>query len=63
LGTFLSPLFLYVYIVRWGLGLDGLAITNASLQATSLILLLGYCIYRERSLQGTGQQTWHGWCV
>lgn len=48
--------------VRWlGLGLDGAALAVNCTQLTNMLGLLAYIAYREKQLQGTDQQTWHGW--
>lgn len=45
--------------LEWGL--DGAAVAVNVAQFTTMIGLIFYIFWRERQLQGTDQQTWHGW--
>ena len=45
--------------LHWGL--DGAAVAVNIAQFTTMIGLIFYIGWRERQLQGTDQQTWHGW--
>ncbi len=48
--------------VTWlKLGLDGAALAVNVAQFTTMMGLIIYIGWREKRLQGTDQQTWHGW--
>lgn len=45
--------------LEWGL--DGAAVAASMAQLTTMLGLIVYIGWRERQLQGTDMQTWHGW--
>jgi multidrug resistance protein, MATE family len=50
-----------VYVLhRWRLGLDGAAYATLLSQATSALLLLAYCCWRDWKLRGSEEATWAG---
>ena len=45
--------------LEWGL--DGAAVAANVAQLTTMVGLIIYIGWREKQLQGTDMQTWHGW--
>eukprot|EP00879_Flechtneria_rotunda_P031537 GHRR01034459.1.p1 GENE.GHRR01034459.1~~GHRR01034459.1.p1 ORF type:complete len:646 (+),score=178.69 GHRR01034459.1:333-2270(+) len=60
LATLLTPVFLWLFVAKWGLGLIGAAVAWDAVQATSLTLMVTYCIIHTRS-QEPSRCTWTGW--
>jgi MATE family multidrug resistance protein len=56
-----SPLFFWLLVEKFQLGLDGAALAFIACQVTTLLGLLGYVVYRSWRLQGKREQTWGGW--
>ncbi len=54
------PLFNYLLIFRYDMGMDGAAYANALSQWTGSLLLLLYCFWRDFSMAGERQATWPG---
>lgn len=61
LTTMLSVLYNLVTVTWLGWGLDGAALAANAAQLTTMIGLIVYIGWREKQLQGTDMQTWHGW--
>ncbi|CAL8462043.1 g1574 [Coccomyxa elongata] len=57
----LSPLYNWLLVDYFEVGLAGAALANDAVQATVLVGLTGYVIWRDHRLQGTPLQTWPGW--
>ena len=56
----LAPLYNWLFIFRWEMGLYGAAYAMDALQATMAILLAAYTVARDRLLHGSPLATWHG---
>lgn len=59
--TALSVPYNLVTVTWLGWGLDGAAMAVNVAQFTTMAGLIVYVAWREKQLQGTDQQTWHGW--
>lgn len=55
-----SPLFFWLLVEQFQLGLDGAAFAFIACQVATLLGLLGYVVYRAWRLQGKREQTWGG---
>ncbi|EIE25012.1 MATE efflux family protein [Coccomyxa subellipsoidea C-169] len=57
----LSPLYNWLLVDYFQVGLAGAALANDAVQATVLVGLVSYVVWRDRRLKGTPLQTWPGW--
>lgn len=57
----LAPLFNWLFIFKWRLGLDGAVFAQLATWLAMLLMLLVFQVWYERRRLGTPQQTWHGW--
>ncbi|KAF8060322.1 DTX16 [Scenedesmus sp. PABB004] len=60
IATLLTPLFLWLFVAKLGLGLLGAAVAWDAVQATSLGLMVCCCVLHTRA-QEPGRCTWPGW--
>ena len=59
--TAMSVLYNLVTVTWLKLGLDGAALATNTAQFTTMAGLILYVGWREKQLNGTDLQTWHGW--
>ncbi|WIA44443.1 hypothetical protein OEZ86_007198 [Tetradesmus obliquus] len=62
IATLLTPLYLWLFVARFGLGLLGAAIAWDAVQATSLALMISCCVMHTRG-QEPSKSTWPGWTL
>ncbi|KAF6260291.1 mate-domain-containing protein [Scenedesmus sp. NREL 46B-D3] len=62
IATLLTPLYLWLFVARFGMGLLGAAIAWDAVQATSLALMVTCCVMHTRS-QEPSKCTWPGWTM
>ena len=60
-AVMLAPLYNWLFIFRFGLGLDGAVYALVACQVSSLAMVAAYLLWHERRRRGTPEQTWHGW--
>ncbi|CAK0783734.1 hypothetical protein CVIRNUC_006933 [Coccomyxa viridis] len=59
----LAPLYNWLLVDVYDVGLAGAALANDAVQATVLVGLAVYVLARDHCIKGTPQQTWPGWSV
>lgn len=62
LATLLTPVFLYLFVMRWGMGLLGAALAWDLTQGASLVMMASYCVHHTRR-QAPSKCTWGGWTM
>ena len=59
----LSPLYCWALIFKFGLGLDGAALSVVAIEATMVLLLLGYITVMTLRDHGKPHATWPGFSL
>ena len=61
--TALAPLVNWILVFGLGFGLHGSAAAYNIVSVLNCLGLLLVIFWKHRQLKGTGEETWHGWCV
>ena len=60
-AALLCPFYNWLLVIHLKMGLAGAAHASSAVQATSLLLLSSYVIWRDWRRKDNPKCTWHGW--